>query len=127
MDISDVKAHLSTLGLLTSVDVSDIYVHDGKLLRVIEDAVRETLTMDVMLPATEMGNELVPRLLVFSDVWGYQIFEGRVSGCPTILDLSVVERLGNLGKWSRVRLDTTHGYRELCCTSVKVCDHKTVA
>ena len=127
MDIPDIKAILVEQGLLTSVDVSDIYVHDGKLLRVIEDAVRETLTMEVLLPADPKSDELIPRRLVFSDVYGYQIFEGRCVGCPIILDLSVVEKLGNLGKWSRVRLDTTHGYRELCCTSVKVCEHEPVA
>ncbi|HVU27515.1 MAG TPA: hypothetical protein VHG71_07225 [Verrucomicrobiae bacterium] len=127
MNISDIKAQLSAQGLLTPVDVSEIYVHDGKLLRVIEDAKTKTVTMEVLLPASEHSNELVPRRLVFTDVYGYQIFEGRCVGCPTILDLSVVEQLGNLGKWSRVRLDTTHGYRELCCTAVRICDHESVA
>ena len=109
------------------MEISDIYVHDGTLLRVIEDTQKETVTMEVLLPADPMSDDLVPRLLVFSDVYGYQIFEGRQDGCPTILDLSVVEKLGNLGKWSRVRLDTNHGYRELCCTSVRVCEHEPVA
>jgi hypothetical protein len=109
------------------MDISDIYVHDGRLLRVIEDAQKETVTMEVLLPADPMSDELVPRLLVFEDVYGYQIFEGRVDGCPVILDLSVVEKLGNLGKWSRVRLDTNHGYRELCCISVRVCDHEPLS
>jgi hypothetical protein len=127
MDISDIKAQLLAQGLLTPVDVSGIYVHDGKLLRVIEDAQEETVTMEVLLPADPVSDDLVPRRLVFEGVYGYQIFEGRVDGCPTILGLSVVEKLGNLGKWSRVRLDTTHGYRELCCTSVRVCDHEPVA
>jgi len=106
------------------MDISDIFVHDGKLLRVIEDVKQETVTMDVLLPASEWSSKLIPRLLVFSDVYGYQIFEGRVAGCPVILDLTVAE---SLGKSSRVRLDTNHGYRELCCTSVKVCDHESVA
>ena len=127
MDIPDIKAILAEQGLVMGVDVSGIYVHDGKLLRVIEDAQKETVTMDVLLPADPMSDDLVPRLLIFEDVYGYQIFEGRVVGCPTILDLSVVEKLGNLGKWSRVRLDTTHGYRELCCTAVRVCNHEPVA
>ena len=127
MDISDIKAQLAEQGLLTAADVSHIYVHDGKLLRVIEDAQKETVTMEVLLPANPMSDDLVPRLLVFENVYGYQIYEGRVDGCPTILDMSVVERLGNLGSGVRVRIDTTHGYRELCCTSVKVCDHEPVA
>ena len=109
------------------MDISDIYVHDGKLLRVIEDAQKETVTMEVLLPTDPMSDDLAPRLLVFEGVYGYQIFEERQYGCPIILDLSVVEKLGNPGKWTRVRLDTNHGYRELCCTSVKVCDHEPVA
>jgi hypothetical protein len=128
MDISDIKALLAEQGLLNCVDVSNIYVHDGKLLRVIEDGEKKTITMEVLLPASPTSDDFVPRLLVFSDVYGYQIFEPlKEFGCPIILDLSVVERLGNLGKWSRVRLDTNHGYRELYCTSVKVFDHKAVA
>lgn len=101
------------------MEISDIYVHDGKLLRVVEDAEQEKIKMAVLLPASPMSEELVPRLLVFDDVYGYQIFEGRVAGCPVILGLSVVEAAG---RWSRVRLDTNHGYRELYCTSVRVCE-----
>lgn len=128
MDISDIKAVLAKQGSLpTCVDVSGIYVHDGKLLRVIEDAQKETVTMEVLLPTDPRSEDLVPRRLIFEGVYGYQIFEGRVVGCPTILDLSLVEKLGNLGWWSRVRLDTTHGYRELCCTSVRVCGYEPVA
>ena len=127
MDISDIKAILAEQGLVWGVDVANIYVHDGKLLRIIEDPQKETVTMDVLLPIDPMSADLVPRLLVFEGVYGYQIFEGPVVGCPTILDLSVVEKLGGLGLSSRVRLDTTHGYRELCCTAVKVCHHEPVA
>ena len=99
------------------MEISDIYVHDGKLLRVIEDAEQKKLKMAVLLPASPWSDELVPRSLVFEDVYGYQIFEGRVEGCPVILGLSVVEKSG---RWSRVHLDTTHGYREFYCTAVKL-------
>jgi len=110
-----------TVGHVTSMEISDIYVHDGKLLRVIEDTQQERLTMEVLLPVDPKSDELVPRLLVFDDVHGYQIFEGRVEGCPVLLNLSVMEKSG---QWSRVRLDTTHGYRELYCTAARVCDHE---
>ena len=119
MDISDIKAVLAEQGLVVGVDVSDIYVHDGKLLRVIEDTGCETLTMEVLLPADPKSDALVPRLLIFEGVYGYQIFEGRVAGCPVIIDLSVVEQAG---RWSRVRIDTNHGYRELYCTAVRLCE-----
>jgi len=101
------------------MEISDIYVHDGKLLRVVEDLVQEKIMMAVMLLSSPTSDEFVPRNLIFEDVYGYQIFEGRVDGCPTKLDLSVVE---TSGKWSCVRLDTNHGYRELYCTEVRVCD-----
>jgi hypothetical protein len=101
------------------MDISGIYVHDGKLLRVIEDTEQEKLKMAVLLPADPMSDKLVPRFLVFEEVYGYQIFEGRVAGCPVILELSVVEQSG---RWSRVRIDTNHGYRELYCTEVRLCE-----
>jgi len=66
-----------------------------------------------------MSSKLVPRLLVFEDVYGYQIVEGRVEHCPIILDMSVVEESG---RWSLVRLDTNHGHREMYCTAVRVCE-----
>jgi len=127
MDIPDIKVILAEQGVVMGVDVSGMYVHDGKLLRVIEDVQKETVTMEVLLPADPTSDDLVPRLLIFEGVYGYQIFEGRFAGCPTIRDLSVVEKLGGLGKWSRVRIDTTYGYRELCCTAVRVCNHEPVA
>ena len=58
------------------MDISNIYVHDGRLLRVIEDVERDTLTMEVELPLSPDSDDLVPRLLVFEDVHGYQVFDG---------------------------------------------------
>jgi len=101
------------------MEISDIYVHDGKLLRVIEDTEQEKLRMAVLLPASPTSDDLVPRLLVFEGVHGYQISEGRVDGAVTMLDLSVVGKSGNR---SRVRLDTNRGYREFYCTSGRVCE-----
>ena len=99
------------------MDIADIYVHDGTLHRVIEDPGEARLTMEVELPVLERDEELEHRLLVFEDVYGYQVVEGCISGCPTLLGLSVV---GQEGRWTRVRLDTTVGYREILCGSVEV-------
>lgn len=106
------------------VEIPDIYVHDGKLLRVVEDMEQDKIRMIVLLPANPTSDELVPRLLVFEDVYGYQIFEGRVDGAPVMLNLSVV---GKWQHWSRVRLDTNYGYRELYCKSLRVCEPDHVA
>ncbi|HSU57330.1 MAG TPA: hypothetical protein VLT36_25030 [Candidatus Dormibacteraeota bacterium] len=99
------------------MDISAIYVHDGTLLRVTEDPANSRVTMDVELPALERNEQLKPRLLVFDDVYGYEVHEGCINGCPTLLDLSVV---GQEGRWTRIRLDTTVGHREILCAAVRV-------
>jgi hypothetical protein len=106
------------------MEIPDIYVHDGTLIRVIEEPEQSRITMHVQLPILERGEQLEPRLLVFEDVYGYQIVEGCINGCPTLLDFAVV---GTEGRWSRVRLDTTVGYREILCSSVRVIEHDTAA
>lgn len=100
------------------MDPASICVHDGTLLRVVEDPAQSRLTMDVELPVLERGEPLEPRLLIFEGVYGYQVVEGCSNGCPTLLDLSVA---GQEGRWTRFRLDTTVGYREILCASVRVC------
>jgi hypothetical protein len=106
------------------MDLSGIYIHDGRLLRVIEEPEHSRLTMEVELPADEWSEQLVPRHLIFEDVYGYRITEGCINGCPTLLDLSVV---GQESRWHWVRLDTTVGYREILCGSVRVVEHDHVA
>ena len=106
------------------MDISNIYIHDGRLLSVIEDAEAATLTMECKLPASEWSDDLVPRLLVFEDVYHYRVCEGEIVGCPTLLDMEIVgERDGR----TSLRLDTTAGYRELDCRAVRVVDHDHAA
>jgi hypothetical protein len=99
------------------MDISDIYVHDGTLLRVLEEPEHARIIMDVELPILDRGEQLKPRRLVFEDVYGYTVAEGCINGCPTLLDLEVI---GHEGRWSRLRLNTTVGYREILCSSVRV-------
>lgn len=105
------------------MNIPDIYVHDGTLRSVIEDPENARITMHVELPILERDERLEPRILVFEDVYGYQVVEGFINGCPTLLDLSVVPEGG---RWSRVRLETTVGYREILCGSVRVLIDETV-
>jgi hypothetical protein len=100
------------------VEISDIYVHDAKLHRVVEDIEASTLTMEVDLPILERNEEQEPRLLIFDDAYNYQVFEQPWSGPVTMLDIKVV---GEEGRWKRVRIDTNAGYRELLCKQVRVC------
>jgi hypothetical protein len=105
------------------MDISSIYVHDATLLRVIEDTEADTLTMDVMLPASPTSDDFVPRLLVFENVHGYQVFDGPFDGSPDILDMRVI---GEHDGWQHVRIDTNAGYRQLYCTDVRVVEHERV-
>ena len=100
-----------------AVDVSKIYVHDGTLLRVNEEPAQSRITFEVELPDIETETVFLPHRLVFEDVYGYRVQEGYINGCPTLLDLSVV---GQDGRWSWVRVDTTVGYREILCSAVSV-------
>jgi hypothetical protein len=105
------------------MEISDIYVHDAQLHRVIEDIEADRLTMEVELPILERDEEQVPRLLVFDDAYNYQVFEQPWHGLVTILDMHVV---GEQGRWHQVRIETNAGYRELFCTGVRVCKHEDV-
>lgn len=104
------------------MEVPDIYVHDGTLLRVIEEPERARILMHVELPNLECDEQLERRLLVFEDVHGYHVAEGCIHGFARLLDFKVV---GREQRWSRVRLDTTVGYREILCGSVRVLEHDT--
>lgn len=106
------------------MDLSSIYIHDGRLLRVIANTETRTLTMECELPKTEWSDDLVPKLLVFEDVYHYRVCEGAVWGCPTLLDIHAIgERDGR----TTLRLETTAGYRELDCRAVRIADHDHAA
>ena len=96
----------------------DIYVHDARLHRVIEDIETDTLTMEVDLPILDRNEEHEPRLLVFDETYNYRVFEQPWHGPVRILDMHVV---GKQGRWHQVRIETNAGYRELFCTAVRVC------
>jgi hypothetical protein len=74
---TEVEPHISR-----RLHIRSIYVHDGRLLRVVEDTTLDTVTMHVELPASEWADNFVPRLLVFDDVHGYQVFWGRLQVVP---------------------------------------------
>ncbi len=103
------------------MDLSNLHVHDGRLLRVTEDTEQCALTMEAMLPVSPMSDDLEPGCLVFEDIYGYQVFEGPISGPLTILDINVV---GREGRWWLVRLETDAGHRQVFCRSVQVTRRK---
>ena len=105
------------------MDFSAIHFHDTKILRVIEDCAVDTLTMEVMYPVDWEHNVFEKRLLVFDHVHACQSFDGPFHGCPTILDASIIS---TEGRWSRVRLETNAGRRELSCTAVRLIGYERV-
>ena len=105
------------------MDISFIHFHDTQILQVIEDCATDTLTMEVEYPVDWENNLFEKRLLIFDDVYGYQVFEGPFLGLPTILDAEII---GTEGRWSRLRLGTNAGRRELSCTAVRLCEHDPV-
>jgi hypothetical protein len=105
------------------MEISDIYVHDGRLHRVIEDLAAGTVTMEVELPVLKRAEALEPRLLVFEDAYNYKVFESPMEDRVTILDMNVV---GKQGPWHQVRIETNGGYREIFCRGVKVLAHDGV-
>jgi hypothetical protein len=113
-----------SLGHTTHMDISTIHFHDTQILRVIEDCEADTLTMEVEYPVDCERNVFEKRLLIFEDVHAYQIFDSPFQGCPTILDASII---GTDGRWSRLRLETNAGRRELSCTAVRLIEYDRVA
>ena len=103
------------------MEISDIYVHDAHLRRVVEDIEADTVTMEVDLPILERNESKSPRLLVFDDAYNYQVFEQAWQGLVAILGMHVV---GEQGRWRRVRIETNAGYREVFCTGVRVCNYE---
>ena len=104
-----------------AMDISSIHFHDTKILRVIEDASADTMTMEVHYPVDWEHNVFEKRCLVFEDVYGYQVFDGPFVGCPTILDASIISTDGG---YSRIRLETNAGHRELNCTAIRLVEYE---
>jgi hypothetical protein len=99
------------------MNISNIHFHDAQIIRVTEDCAVGTLTMEVDYPVDWERNVFERRFLVFEGVHAYQIFDGPFQGRPTILDASII---GEEGQWSKLRLETNAGRRELNCTAVRL-------
>src|SRR5205823_4542899 len=76
-------------GIVNAWILSGIYVHDGKILRVIEEPDHSRSTMQVELAVLEQGERLEPRLLVFEDVYGYQVVERTGIAIQLIVNCSL--------------------------------------
>jgi|LakMenEpi03Aug12_release.lakeMendotaPanAssembly.Ray.scaffolds.fasta_scaffold203738_2 hypothetical protein len=105
------------------MEVSEIYVHDAQLHRVIEDIEANLVVMQVELPILERDEEFEPRFLVFGNAYNYRVFEQPWHGIVTILSMHVV---GRNDRWEQVRIETNAGYREVFCADVRVCEENPI-
>ncbi len=99
------------------VDLSGIHFHDCKIMRAVEDIASHSLTMEVNYPVSWEANEFARERLVFDDCCNYQVFELPFEGFSPILS---GEAIGQEGGWSKVRLETNMGRRELLCRGIRV-------
>lgn len=99
------------------VDLSGIHFHDCQIIRVVEDLASHSLAMGVDYPVHWDANEFARKQLVFDDCFNYQVFELPFDGFSTILS---AETVADEGGWSRVRLETNMGRRELICRGVRI-------
>jgi hypothetical protein len=99
------------------IDVSRIHFHDCQIKRVVEDIESHSLTMEVNYPVNWEKNEFAKRSLVFDNCYNYQVFELPFAGYSTILDAKII---GEENGWSKIKLETNMGRRELICKGVRV-------
>jgi hypothetical protein len=97
------------------VNISDIHFHDTQILRVTEETSTDTLTMEVDYPTDWEHNVFEHRKLIFSDAYNYQVHEIPTQGIPTILGVDILD---TTDRWTRLRLQTNAGFREVSCVSV---------
>ena len=99
------------------MDLSQIDFHDSQLLRVIELPASDDVLMEVSYIVDWDRSIYEPRVIVFRDVLEYEVHEGPFNGCPTILNVAVVDQQHSR---ARVWIKTTAGYRTLLCSKVEL-------
>lgn len=71
-----------------SIEFDTETFHDTYILRVVEDASVDVITMDVDFPVDWFESKYERRRLVFRDAFNYQVHEQDFSGSPQILRMS---------------------------------------
>ena len=71
--------------------------------------------MEIDYPVAWEENKFGRRRLIFLDIYNYQVHEQPFVGVPTILNVKIV---GQENGWSKLRLETNAGFRELFCKVV---------
>ncbi|OQA30697.1 MAG: hypothetical protein BWY57_02691 [Betaproteobacteria bacterium ADurb.Bin341] len=95
--------------------IDDIFWHDSLILKVTINPERDLVEMRLLLPEEARQKTYAEQTIVFQNAYGYKEFEGPFQGCPTILSVAVIEQVG---QWSKLKIETNAGYRELFCCDV---------
>ena len=93
-------------------DLSTIHLEGARIVRVIEDADRQSLTVEVSHPIAEGGSDFPRRRLTFQWFSRYIVEEGRLAGEPTIQRVEIMDADHHRGT---IRMHTDHGVREVTC------------
>jgi hypothetical protein len=104
-------------GEAMDIGVNDIWFHDSKLYRVVENAQTDEIGFEVMYPVDWENDEFAERTIVFSDVLNYAVLEGPFHGRPTILEVYMT---GAERERASLRIETNAGDRTLLCSAVEV-------
>jgi len=102
-----------------SVEFTTENFHDTYILSVFEDTSMDTIKMAVDFPINWHESVYEKKQLVFSNAFNYQVHEMPFSGSPEILEIHILEKKDG---WTKFRLNTNAGYREICCDSVELLD-----
>ncbi len=97
--------------------LSDLHLHDAVLHRVIESTVDDSLSFEVDYPVDWERGVFEPRVIIFTDVLGYEVHEGPFTGAPTLLEWTLQ---GHENGRDVIRIETNAGYRQFACKSVRL-------
>jgi len=97
--------------------LEDIHFHDSVIHRVIENPEADTLSFEVDYPLDWENNIFARKVIQFTDVLNYQVFESPFFGKPTFLEWSIV---GSESDREIVRLETNAGFRQLSFKDVSL-------
>lgn len=95
--------------------------HDTYILSVFEDTALDTITMSVDFPVNWHESIYEKKRLIFSNAFNYQVHEMPFSKSPEILEIEITDRKD---WWTKFRLVTNAGYREISCELVELVDEK---
>jgi len=100
-----------------------IFWHDSQIDSVVELPSKDLLVFNVQYPTDWENNKFVPKSIIFTDYFLYEIDEIPFEGKPIILDAKLVSETGTPFQKSgffKVKIETNAGNRFVTAKSVKL-------